>query len=81
VDRVDHTGLAVPDLDQAVAFFTALAGAGLVYRLDGSAHPVGERLAERVIGPRSATSGADLKVPRMPAGVYHARRVRPSGLD
>ncbi|WP_327591602.1 VOC family protein [Streptomyces chartreusis] len=46
--NIDHVAYTVPDLDQAVAFFTNILGADLIYR-EGPIHdPHGDRMTQQL---------------------------------
>lgn len=53
---LDHTGLVVPDLAQAVAFFTEVLGARLVFEMDRFDDPTGA--APRRLGAERGTGFA-----------------------
>jgi catechol 2,3-dioxygenase-like lactoylglutathione lyase family enzyme len=53
VGGLDHVGLNVPDLDQAVTFFTEAFGATTVFRLGRTSDPEGGSM-ERLGAPREA---------------------------
>lgn len=54
--RLDHTGLVVPDLDEAVAFFQVAFGAEVVFRMDRFDDPTGG--ATRRLGAHRGTGFA-----------------------
>ncbi|HET9871063.1 MAG TPA: methylmalonyl-CoA epimerase [Propionibacteriaceae bacterium] len=53
VEAVDHVGLAVPDLDEAIAFHTATFGLTLLHREENAEQGV----AEAMLGPRGGDTG------------------------
>lgn len=54
--NLDHVGLVVPDLDQAVAFFSEVFGARLVFRMDRFIDPTGA--ASRRLGAKPGSGFA-----------------------
>jgi catechol 2,3-dioxygenase-like lactoylglutathione lyase family enzyme len=62
-DTIDHYGVTVPDLEQAIAFFTDGLGAEIWYREGPSSDPDGDSLtAELGVHPRAVVSLAMLKL-------------------
>ncbi|MDX6314225.1 MAG: hypothetical protein QOF44_3689 [Streptomyces sp.] len=61
--NVDHIAYTVPDLDQAVAFFTEVIGAELIYR-EGPVHdPDGDLMTRRLgVHPRAVAHIAMLRL-------------------
>lgn len=55
---VDHVGLAVPDLDAAIAFHTEVLGLVLRHREDNPAQGV----AEAMLGPGGDGTGAEIQL-------------------
>jgi len=53
---VDHAGYTVPDLEQAVAFFTDVLGCQLVYRVGPYADPDGTTMTDYLGVDRTATA-------------------------
>jgi catechol 2,3-dioxygenase-like lactoylglutathione lyase family enzyme len=46
--NVDHVGITVPDLDEAIAFFTEVLGCELLWRIDGIEDPEGAWMSTRL---------------------------------
>ncbi len=59
---VHHYAYAVPDLEQAVAFFTGVLGADLVTRFGPLQDPEGDSFADKIgVHPRSVLRSALLR--------------------
>src|SRR5690242_10333292 len=60
---LDHAGFTVPDLDEAIGFFTEVLGCELIYRETPVEPPEGDEL-ERTLGvhPRTRVAGALLRL-------------------
>lgn len=53
--NVDHVGITVPDLDEAISFFTGVLGCELLWRIDGVEDNEGAWMSERLnVHPRAS---------------------------
>lgn len=53
--NVDHVGITVPDLDEAISFFTSVLGCELLWRIDGVKDAEGEWMSDRLnVHPRAS---------------------------
>ena len=60
--NVDHVGLTVPDLEQAIAFFVDVLGADLLFRAGPFADPDGDAMATTLgVDPRASATVALLR--------------------
>ena len=55
---IDHVGIAVPDLDRAIAFHTSVLGLVLVHREEN----VEQGVSEAMLAPQAGMAGAQLQL-------------------
>jgi catechol 2,3-dioxygenase-like lactoylglutathione lyase family enzyme len=60
--HVDHIGVTVPDLDEAITFFTGVLGCELVYEVGPIQHPESRWMADQLnVHPRASMRVATLR--------------------